>query len=255
MSTPRPLDPRDLQAELAALRETQARLSVDLAANANRYRTLARSVLRLQEEERRRFARDLHDGLGQQITAILHQLEPLAQDESLPASVTARSRRALDLCTRALHDARTLARLMRPTILDDLGLVAALHWLARTVAESAGFAIDVECEDEAGACGSELSTLVFRFVQEALNNVAKHAAAQRALVVVTIHRGQLSIVVADDGRGFDTSVVPVPGTGSGLVGLGERVALFGGRFTCTSNPGDGTQLRAVIPIVAEGREA
>lgn len=242
-----------MQAELAALREAQSRLFSDLAANAQRYRTLARSVLTLQEDERRRFARDLHDGLGQQITAILHQLEPLAQDETLPAQAAARAQRALDLCARALQDARNLARLMRPTILDDLGLVAALHWLSRTVSESAGLAVDVECEDEAGACGTELSTLVFRFVQEALNNVAKHASAQRALVAVSVRAGHLSIVVADDGCGFDAALAS-RGGGSGLGGLGERIALFGGRFTCTSSPGDGTQLRAVVPLDGVGRE-
>ena len=247
-------DPQGLQAELATLREAQARLFADLASNAQRYRSLARSVLRLQEEERRRFARDLHDGLGQQITAVLHQLEPLARDESLPTEAAARARRALDLCSRALHDARNLARLMRPTILDDLGLVAALHWLSRTVAETAGIDIDVECEDEAGACGTEMSTLVFRFVQEALNNVAKHAKAQRALVAVNVRAGQLTIVVADDGRGFDANAAP-RGGGSGLSGLAERVALFGGRFTCASNPGDGTQLRAFIPLDSERRDA
>ena len=162
--------------------------------------------------------------------------------------------RSLDLCSRALHDARNLARLMRPTILDDLGLVAALHWLARTVSEGAAIDIDVECEDEAGACGAELSTLVFRFVQEALNNVAKHSAARRALVVVGVRDGQLSIVVADDGRGFDATLAS-RGGGSGLGGLRERVGLFGGRFTCTSSPADGTQLRAVVPLEGSGRDA
>ena len=235
-----------LRAQLEALREAQARLFADLAHGGERYRQLARSVMRMQEEERRRIARDLHDGLGQQITAILHQIEPLADDLDLSAAAAARARRAVDLCARALQDTRTLARLLRPKILDDLGLVAALGWLGRTLSEGAGFAIDVECDETLDDLGTELTTLVFRAVQECLANVARHAAAGHVFVAVVRRGGELQIVVADDGRGFD--VEAKRRTGTGLGSLEERVQLFGGRCQWISAPGEGTQFRATLPL-------
>jgi two-component system sensor histidine kinase UhpB len=242
-----------LRAQLDALREAQTQLFADLARGGERYRQLARSVMRIQEEERRRIARDLHDGLGQQITAILHQIEPLANQVDLPPAVAARAVRAVDLCARALHDTRTLARLLRPKILDDLGLVAALGWLGRTLAEGSGFAIDVECDDTLDDLGTELTTLVFRAVQESLTNVARHAAASHVLVVVMRRATELQIVVADDGRGFD--VEARRHSGSGLGSLEERVQLFGGRCQWISASGEGTQFRASLPLADAGSAA
>ena len=209
---------------------------------------------RIQEEERRRFARDLHDGLGQDITAILHQLEQLAEDPGLRGSAPARVERAIDLCMRALQDTRTLARMLRPKILDDLGLCAALNWLGRSVAEGAGFSVDIDCEEDFADPSGDLATLVFRVVQEALNNVAKHAGASHALVKVGARDGRLHLLVADDGRGCDPETVLAAdglGGGSGLGSMRERVVLFGGRLSLVSSPGDGTQLRALLPLRGE----
>ncbi len=235
-----------LREQLDALREAQARLFADLARGSDRYRQLARSVMRMQEEERRRIARDLHDGLGQQITAILHQIEPLADAPHTPTEVAKRARRAVDLCTHALQDTRTLARLLRPQILDDLGLAAALRWLGRTLAEGAGFAVDVECDETLDASGSELTTLVFRVVQECLANVARHAGATHALVAVTQRGNELQVLVADDGAGFDLE--SRRGAGTGLGSLEERVQLFGGRCHWITAPNEGTQFRATLPL-------
>jgi two-component system sensor histidine kinase UhpB len=239
-----------LRAQLEALREAQARLFADLAHGGERYRQLARSVMRLQEEERRRIARDLHDGLGQQITAILHQIEPLATQIDLPPGVAARAHRAVDLCARALQDTRTLARLLRPKILDDLGLAAALGWLGRTLSEGSGFAVDIECDEPFDDLGTELTTLVFRAVQECLANVARHAAASHVLVVVRRRGAELQVVVADDGCGFDVDARRQAGTGLGS--LEERVQLFGGRCQWISAPGEGTQFRATLPLPETG---
>lgn len=241
-----------MQQQLAALRQQQAQLFADLAQGQQRFRRLARSVWRVQEDERRRFARDLHDGLGQDITAILHQLEQLIDDPALPAAAARRAGRALELCRHALHDTRHLARMLRPKILDDLGLCAALNWLGRSVAEGAGFEVEVECAALADAdLDGDLSTLVFRVVQEALTNAARHAQARHVLVTVGARGGLLQLLVADDGRGCDAHAAfagDAQGTSSGLGGMRERVELSGGRLHLVSVPGDGTQVRATLPL-------
>lgn len=240
-----------VQSQLTALKAQQSQLFSDLARGQTRFRNLARSVWRIQEEERRRFARDLHDGLGQSITAILHQLEQTACQPDLHPDVQRRLQRALDLCARTLHETRNLARLLRPKILDDLGLSAALHWLCRSVADSAGVAIDLDYDDDDQFTNKDADTLVFRLVQEALNNVAKHAHATHVLVKVGVHDRRLHLLVADDGRGFETErVVTADGTAltTGLGSMRERVALFGGTLSIVSAPAEGTQLRATLPL-------
>ena len=250
---PRPTvsDPDSVQSQLATLKQQQTQLFADMARGQQRFRRLARSVWRIQEEERRRFARDLHDGLGQNITAILHQLEQLATDPGLGGSAPARTQRAIDLCARALHETRNLARMLRPKILDDLGLCAALRWLGRSVSDGAGFAVDVDCEEGFADPSGDIATLVFRVVQEAMNNVAKHARASHVLVKVSARDRVLNVLVADDGCGFDPDaalVVAPSDSGTGLGSMRERVALFGGRLSIVSSPGDGTQLRAALPL-------
>jgi signal transduction histidine kinase len=165
--------------------------------------------------------------------------------------VQRRLERALDLCARALHETRHLARLLRPKILDDLGLSAALHWLCRSVSDSAGVAIDIDCDEDSEQAQGDAATLVFRLAQEALNNVAKHARAEHVLVKVSVHDGRLHLLIADDGRGFDPERVLAPDQTSLSTGLGsmrERVALFGGSMTLVSAPGEGTQVRAILPL-------
>ncbi len=247
-----------VRTQLDALKQQQAQLFADMAHGQQRFRQLARSVWRIQEDERRRFARDLHDGLGQNITAILHQLEQLADEPGLDGAAPKRVERAIDLCARALQETRTLARMLRPKILDDLGLCAALNWLGRSVSEGAGFAVDVDCEEEFPDPGGDLATLVFRVVQEALNNVAKHASATHVLIKVGVRDGRLHLLVVDDGRGCDPDLALAAdgsGSGSGLGSMRERIALFGGRLALVSSPADGTQLRASLPLHGERRDA
>jgi signal transduction histidine kinase len=251
-------DADPVQSQLHDIKQQQARLFADMARGQQRFRRLARSVWRIQEDERRRFARDLHDGLGQHITAILHQLEQLADDPGLGGTAPLRVERAIDLCTRALHDTRTLARTLRPKILDDLGLCAALHWLGRSIAEGGALLVDIDCDEDFPDPSGDLATLVFRVAQEALTNVAKHANASHALVNVGARDGRLQLLVADDGVGFDpdNALADGDGGGSGLGSMRERVALFGGQLSLVSAPGDGTQLRAVLPLRGDpGEEA
>ncbi len=218
-----------------------------LEASEREFRRLGRSVLHVQEDERRRLARDLHDGIGQNLTALKHRLAQIgdalpAQFEVLRASLD----EAIVLCAGTLDDTRQLSRLLRPPILDDLGLEPALRWLARSLGEAAGVAITVEIEP-IPALDEELQTLLFRIAQEALNNVVKHAGAHSVLVHLVERSGRMQLQIVDDGCGFDPAQAQAAG-GTGLGVIRERLQLFNGQFELRSASGHGTRLRAVVPL-------
>ncbi len=232
---------------VAGLHDQYQRLLQRLEANEREFRRLGRAVWRVQEDERRRLARELHDGLGQNLTALKHRLAHLGGglkpgQEDLRGNLDA----AIALCSEALSDTRQLSRLLRPPILDDLGLEPALRWLAGSVQETAGVAVVLEIEPLPPLDG-ELQTLLFRIAQEALNNVAKHAAAGSVLLRLVAHGRTLQLQVIDDGRGFDVERAIGAG-GSGLGGMRERLRLFGGLLELPSSAGRGTRLRATVPL-------
>lgn len=229
---------------LEGLRNDYLRLLQRLEANEREFRRLGRAVWRVQEDERRRLARDLHDGIGQNLTALTHRLSQLEQ--GLPAEHQERLQAALALCRDTLEDTRELSRLLRPPILDDLGLEPALRWLARSVGEASGLAVELEIED-LPALDGELQTLVFRVAQEALNNIAKHAQAREVLVRLVGRGSRLLLQVADDGRGCAPEQAMRSG-GSGLGGMRERLRLHGGTLELHSTPGEGTRLRVAVPL-------
>jgi signal transduction histidine kinase len=229
---------------LPALREQYQRLLQRLEANEREFRRLGRSVWRVQEDERRRLARELHDGIGQNLTALKHRLLQLG--DGLPPERRMQLDNAIELCGEALEDTRTLSRLLRPPILDDLGLEPALRALARGVTEAGGPQIAIEIES-LPVLDDDLQTLVFRVAQEALNNIAKHAAAHSVLLRLVARSGQLQLDVMDDGQGCDPERAVRAG-GSGLGGMRERLRLYDGRLELHSAPGTGTRLRAVVPV-------
>ncbi len=233
-----------------------------LIEGERRFRGLAKAVWKVQEDERRRLARELHDGLGQTLTALTHQLERLREklDGEVPGELTARLDDSVEMARLALHETRELSRLLRPPVLDDLGLGVALGWLARTLEQRTGLQVELKVEglDGLGGLGSldgrldsDVETLVFRLVQEALTNVLKHAGVDRAKVAVRRAGGLLDLSVSDAGGGFDPeSLLASGGTaGSGLRGMRDRLELFGGRLALTSIPGEGTILSAVVPLL------
>ncbi len=256
--TPTPLDDR-----LQRLAREQERLFAELVAGERRFRGLAKAVWRVQEDERRRLARELHDGLGQTLTALKIRLERLRQRVGDSQPELARElTEPVELAAAALGEARRLSRFLRPQVLDDLGLTPALSWLARSFEEWTGFTVRLHVPgDPAEENGSrrldpDLETLVFRFVQEGLNNAVKHSGGDQAEVSVELEDGKLHVRVADFGDGFDPSEVRgSDGAGSGLSGLRERVRVFGGRFHLDAAPGRGTVLQAVLPLeVPRARE-
>lgn len=240
-------DAPQVREQLARLRAEQERLFAQLADGEQHFRQLARSVWRVQEEERRRLARELHDGIGQHLTALRHRLEALAAGAGASTDIN----RALELCAQALEETRALSRLLRPQILDDLGLVPALRWLCRSMGEAAGIEIELDAGALPEPLDGDLCTLVFRVVQEALTNATKHAAARQVVVRLAVRAGMLQLLVVDDGRGCDLGAAldaASSGRGTGLSSMRERVRLFGGRFDVDSRPGEGLQVRATLPL-------
>ena len=210
---------------------------------------LLHRVFHAQEQERGRLARDLHDEIGQALTATKLNLEVLAREPE-PAR-TKRIADSIAFVDRLLQNVRNLSLNLRPPMLDDLGLVAALRWLldqhARTTGRQVNFHHDLTDERFAPM----IETTCFRVVQEALTNVTRHSRAHN--VHVGLHRRSdgLTLSVRDDGRGFDVAEArrrATHGNSLGLVGMEERVTLAGGRFSVTSSGSAGTELSAWFPL-------
>jgi signal transduction histidine kinase len=223
---------------------TRAAIAVDLSARIARD-ALSR-VVEAQELERRRLARELHDETGQALTSILLGLKALEErvegDDARAAAVELR-----ELVVSTLQDVRRLAVELRPTALDDFGLVAALERLTQSFGEQTGIRVDFEPALGGGErLPSDVETALYRIVQEALTNIVKHAHATRVSVLLTRYDGIVKAMVEDDGRGFDAAVGREGGVG--LLGMRERLALLGGRLQVESGDA-GTTVAAEVPLL------
>lgn len=248
-----PAESGDLAATLEELRIDYRALVERLEANEREFQRLGRAVFRVEEEERRRLARELHDGLGQNLTALKHRIALLASriGDSRP-DLKPDIEASLALCTQGLADTRELSRLLRPQVLDDLGLEAALDWLARTLGKPGGLAVEIRAQG-LPVLEPDLQTLVFRLAQEALANVLRHAGASQAIVSLRVRAGLLRLTVWDDGPGFDVDAAMEKsrrGDSTGLGGMKDRVRLYGGRLQLESGT-DGTRLEAAVPMPGE----
>ncbi|GAA6731457.1 ATP-binding protein [Thermus sp. 93170] len=197
---------------------------------------LLKAWLRAQEEERARIARELHDEVGQALTGLILGLEGLPGERALALKELARF---------TLAEVRRLALDLRPSLLDHLGLEAALVRYVREFADRTGIEVDLSFHLRQ-PLPKELETVVYRVVQEALTNVARHSGSPRAAVGVLEAEGEVRVFVEDEGRGFDPRAVG-PGH-QGLLGMRERVELLGGRFLLESAPGEGTRVQIRLPL-------
>jgi signal transduction histidine kinase len=238
-------DPRfsDDELRLAETFAARASVAVDLADRVAR--DALRRVVEGQELERRRLARELHDETGQALTSILLGLkrveEATSREEARELAAGLREQ-----IVKTLQSVRRLAVELRPQALDDFGLVPALERLAEAFTEGSGISVDVQANLDSGRLPGEIETALYRIVQEALTNVAKHAGATRVSVVVTRREGLVMAVVEDDGQGFGAG--GGEGGGLGLVGMKERVGLLGGRLAIESTEGAGTTIVAEVPL-------
>jgi signal transduction histidine kinase len=245
-----------LAAFAAAAIEAALLVTTERELAATRERTLAQRellgrVIGAQEAERARVARDLHDQVGQSLTSVLLGLRlvdrSLAGDAPELDDVRAHSDEVRDLVAEALDQVRRLAFELRPTVLDDVGLVAALRRLAGDLGERHGVTVDLTLGgfDDEVRLPSELETVVYRVVQEALTNVVRHAQASRASVVLAVDAGGIRAEIVDDGVGFE--VDEGPPSSLGLAGMVERAALVDGRMAIHSTRGRGTRVVLEVP--------
>jgi two-component system sensor histidine kinase UhpB len=240
----------------AAHEELEQRVTERTAAlsDANeRLRILSRRLMEIQELERRAIARDLHDEIGQALTAIKLNLREL---QDLAAGSTAEKQFAdsLEILDQVLQHVRSLALDLRPSLLDELGLVPALRWYVGRQAKRSGWEVEFRADGIATRPSSEVEIACFRLAQEALTNVARHAAAHKVEVRLEMNRGELTLIVRDDGRGFDPLLIrsgALAGTSVGLSGMEERVRLAGGQIVIHSAMAKGTEIRASFPADAE----
>ncbi len=198
-----------------------------------------------QEEERRRLSRELHDEVGQSMSALLVELSNLeAKIREGSGEVEAPLSSLRRLAEDSVGVIRNMALLLRPSMLDDLGLVPALRWQAREVARRTRLRIRVDADGVPDDLPDEQRTCVYRIIQEALNNAARHSHAQVVRISVRKEPSLIRVVVQDDGAGFD----PGQEKGMGILGMEERVRALGGEFHVESRPGAGTSISAVLPL-------
>jgi len=217
---------------------------------SQRQATLSRKVLMAQEEERARIARDLHDELGQLLTAVRFELEWLKKHAScVAADAPGGFATSMELVEKAAAELRRICKGLRPPLLDDLGLDPAVRLLVEEFQERTGIAADLRVELGEARISQEIALCTYRIVQESLTNVSRHANAHRVSVQVTSGPGGVEASVADDGHGFDPAD-PAHGNGSGMTGMRERANLVNGTLTITTGPERGTRVAFQVPLGA-----
>ena len=226
-------------AEVLSTREESKRLSAELVS--------------AQEGERRRISRELHDEVGQVLSAImlgLGNLRSALRDNNVPEALR-QLQLVEDMTERNARVVRNISLLLRPTMLDDLGLIPALKWLAREITRSGSMMVDVVPEFFVDDLPDEHRTCIFRIVQETIRNAARHSGASHARIYLKEKAGSLWLSVQDDGQGFD----PAQERGLGILGMEERVTRLGGKMELNSTPGSGTIISFEIPMPAGRRHS
>jgi signal transduction histidine kinase len=225
---------------------SNALLLIDLRhKEAELRRALHRSV-ELQEEERKRLARELHDEIGQALTSILINLKTLQEEKNLAAS-NDRLNDLRTLAARTIEELRRLAMDLRPSALDSLGIVPALRWYTQQCAERTGLDIQFLAGEKYERLSPETEITLYRVAQEGLNNAIRHGRAHKIVLLLErdIRMNAVRLTITDNGTGFNAAALD---RGLGLVGIRERVELLNGNFKIETNPGTGTQLWIEIPL-------
>lgn len=207
---------------------------------------LSAELVSAQESERRRLSRELHDQVGQVLSALMLALGNVGSSikTNRPEEALRQLQLAQDMTEQNARVVRNLSLLLRPTMLDDLGLLAALKWLAREVSRGSNLQVDVAAEDCPEDLPEEHRTCVFRVVQEAVRNASRHAVARHVRVYVKREQQTLSVLIQDDGKGFDAEHE----TGLGILGMQERVMRLGGSLKVESERGRGTIVSFELPL-------
>jgi signal transduction histidine kinase len=207
-------------------------------------------MMTMQDEERRRIAREIHDGLGQELAAAKMILDGILVKDSSPSMQQA-SLEASQLIDRSIQQVRTISHLLHPPLLDEVGLVSALRWFLEGLSERSGIHVVLEIDPpNLGRLKSELETAIFRIVQEALTNMFRHSGARNGGVTITQKDQNIVVSVRDDGKGIDEQIMQLrpESVGVGIGGMRQRVSELGGTLRL-SNANPGTIVEVVIPTL------
>ncbi len=237
-------------ANQAAVVIENARLFEQVNTGNERLRLLAKKIVDVQEQERQRVSRELHDEIGQTLTAVKLSVQNLRRQESSNSLVTHLDE-TIKIIEQALQQVRSLSLDLRPTLLDDLGLVSTLRWYVDRQAKWGGFKAKFIANPLEMRLPWELETTCFRIVQEAMTNAMRHANPQNVYIELVLDDRTLNLTVKDDGVGFDVSAAMDRATGGysiGLLSMQERVSLMGGNLAIQSSRGEGTTVQAVFPV-------
>ncbi len=230
---------------ILSLEQNLARRYQEIQVAQENLEALSKRLVDAQEEERRNISRELHDEVGQTLSALLVELGNVAAE--VPAEQQALAERlhsARTLGESSVNAVRNMSLLLRPSMLDDFGLVPALHWQAREMSRRTGMNVTVDAEDLPDTLPDEHKTCIYRLVQEALNNAAKHSSATSVKIRVEEQPERLRVKIEDNGKGFDTSTT----RGMGLVGMEERVRHLKGILRVDSIVGQGTTITVELPL-------
>jgi signal transduction histidine kinase len=211
---------------------------------------LSARLVDAQETERRSISRELHDEVGQSLGALLVEVGRLAA--SIPPDslqIKGHVDKIASVAETTVQTVRNIALLLRPSMLDDLGLIAALEWQGREVSRRSEMEVEIQSGDVTEKIPDEYRICIYRLVQEALNNASRHSSAKNARVTVEQTADKILVCISDDGQGFD----PKRTRGLGILGMEERVRRLGGKFTIDSKPGCGTTLRAEFPLTTSSK--
>ena len=247
----------NLLATVAALAVENTHLYQKADARARLRRQLLAREMKVQEEERRRIARELHDEVGQSLTGLIMSLDAMEQalttDGREQQHLRSYLTEAREIASGTLKEIRRVIFDLRPTLLDDLGLAAAVDWYAKTSLAKAGIQPIVRAGGLDSRLPQRVEVALYRLVQEAVANVIKHSYARQCIVSLTWRDGTVETVVEDDGRGFDPDKIDRAGEEHlGIVGMQERVRSLGGQFAIDSRPGGGTRVHIRIPLTSGG---
>ena len=248
----------DLLREAHAMLELRvAERTAELGNATVRARTLAQRLFDVQEAERRAVAQDLHDEIGQVLTALKLNLQQVQRDGQ-GTGPSMELNESIEISDQLLARVRSLALDLRPSLLDDLGLVPALRWYATRQAERAGWALQLRVDETPLILTGSRNIACFRVVQEAMTNIARHAKAKSVSLSLAVASEEVRVVVQDDGCGFDVAAMRVraqQGLSLGMLGIEERVSLVGGTMTIQSTIGQGTSLMFSVPLTEPQQEA
>ena len=240
----------DYRFRLASAEKEREKLLARVREKEALKNSLLQELIAVQEEERRRISRELHDEAGQALTTLLVSMRILGDGVDDP-----RQRKiiesARDLASDTLHGIRDLAVALRPPTLDDLGLVAALNRHFSRFRELHGLALDFCVSNGQTPVTGPIALTLYRIVQEALTNIVKHAAARSVLIRLVIQENHLQLTIQDDGCGYEAG----NGSGIGIYGMIERAKLLGGSFRIEAKPGAGTLVSVVVPNLKEETSA